>query len=88
MVHALIQASDERNEYLSEMGSSENTHLMEALAIIAGGGRTPEKLKVGFERLGKLKEVMNEHRVQRLLSIGLDLETAEKISLAHTPNFM
>ncbi|HEY0826789.1 MAG TPA: sulfurtransferase TusA family protein [Bacilli bacterium] len=88
MIHALIQASEERNTYLSDVGSSENTHLMEALAIIAGGGRSPEKLQVGFERLGRLKETMNEHRIQRLLHIGLDLETAEKISLAHTPNFM
>jgi TusA-related sulfurtransferase len=88
MVHALLDASEERNEYLTGMGTNENTHLMEALAILGGGGRSPEQLQIGFERVGRLKEVMGEHRIQRLLTIGLDMETAEKISKAHTPNFM
>lgn len=88
MIHALIEAADERNEYLEGMGTNENSHLMEALAILGGGGRKPEQLRLGFERLNRLKEVMNAHRIQRLLTIGLDLETAEKISKAHTPNFM
>jgi hypothetical protein len=88
MIHALIEAADERNEYLEGMGTNENSHLMEALAILGGGGRKPEQLRFGFERLNRLKEVMNAHRIQRLLTIGLDLETAEKISKAHTPNFM
>jgi len=85
---SLIEAAEERNEYLNGSVASENTHVMEALAILAGGGRTPEQLKKGFDRVKRLKEIMHEHRIQRMLQIGLDSATAEQISRAHTPNFM
>lgn len=88
MVQALVEAAHERNEYLEADDTSENSHLMEALAILAGGGRRPEQLKIGFERVRRLKDVMFEHRIQRLLQIGLDSFTAEAISQKHTPNFM
>lgn len=88
MVKFLLEAAEERNEYLADAGTQENTHLMEALAILGGGGRSPEQLKKGFARVSKLKDVMYEHRIQRMLQIGLDQETAEKISETHTPNFM
>ncbi len=88
MVKSLIEAAEERNEYLSAADAGENTHLMEAMAILAGGGRSPEQLKVGFERVKRLKKVMYEHRIQRLLQVGLDRATAETISQSHTPNFM
>lgn len=88
MVQVLIEAAEERNEYLSEAGTGENTHLLEALAILAGGGRSPEQLKIGFARVKRLKEVMYDHRIQRMLQIGVDPTTAEKISQSHTPNFM
>jgi hypothetical protein len=31
---------------------------------------------------------MDEYRVRRMLQVGLDRATAEKISRLHTPNFM
>ncbi|WP_135557424.1 sulfurtransferase TusA family protein [Paenibacillus cymbidii] len=88
MVQALVDAANERNEYLDAAGAGENSHLMEALAILAGGGRKPEQLKRGFALVRKLKVVMHEHRMQRLLQIGLERDTAETISRTHTPNFM
>ncbi|MBB6735577.1 sulfurtransferase TusA family protein [Cohnella zeiphila] len=88
MAKALVEAADERNEYLNGADAGDNSHVMEALAILAGGGRDPGRLKAGFIQVGKLKTVMYEHRVQRLLQIGLDRETAEAISKSHTPNFM
>ncbi len=88
MIKYLIEAAEERNQYLDGAGTQENTHLMEALAVLGGGGRSVEQLKVGFERVKKLKTVMYEHRVQRILQIGVDRKTAEVISESHTPNFM
>jgi TusA-related sulfurtransferase len=88
LVQVLVEAAEERNEYLASGGTSENSQLMEALAILAGGGRTPEQLKIGFAKVKSLQEKMYEHRIQRMLQIGMDLATAEKISTAHTPNFM
>ncbi|MGO4886571.1 sulfurtransferase TusA family protein [Anaerobacillus sp. MEB173] len=88
MVQSLIDAAEERNKYLSGSGTNENSFLMEALAILAGGGRSPEQLKIGFKKVERLQEIMYEHRVQRMLQIGLDRVTAEKISSSHTENFM
>ncbi|NMD72597.1 DUF455 domain-containing protein [Bacillus sp. DNRA2] len=88
MVKFLVEAAEERNQYLEGSGTKENTHFIEALAIIAGGGRRPDQLRIGFEHVKKLKEIMFEHRIQRMLQIGLDIVTAEKISTSHTPNFM
>lgn len=85
---SLVDAAEERNEYLSSAAASDNSHLLEALAVLAGGGRTPDNLKTGFDRVNRLQELMHEHRIQRMLQIGLDLETARKISQSHTPNFM
>ena len=31
---------------------------------------------------------MDDYRVRRMLQVGLDRPTAEKISRLHTPNFM
>lgn len=87
-VHLLEEAAEQRNDYMTGAGTNENSHLMEALAILAGGGKTPEKLSEGFKKVERLKEIMYGHRVQRMLQAGIDQKTAEKISLSHTPNFM
>jgi TusA-related sulfurtransferase len=88
MVHALIEAAEERNKYLSEPGTGENSFVMEALAILGGGGRSPQQLKKGFEKVRQLQEEMHVHRIKRMLQIGLDEQTAAKISEKHTENFM
>ncbi|RJS50067.1 DUF455 domain-containing protein [Bacillus sp. PK3_68] len=87
-IQSLIEAAEERNKYLNGSGTNENSFLMEALAILAGGGRSPEQLKKGFKKVERLHEIMYEHRIQRMLQIGLDLETAQTISKSHTENFM
>ena len=35
-----------------------------------------------------VKQKMNENRIKRLVSIGIDEDLANDISKAHTPNFM
>ncbi|MEW9668384.1 sulfurtransferase TusA family protein [Ammoniphilus sp. 3BR4] len=87
-VQLLVEAAEQRNEYMTDAGTSENSHLMEALAILAGKGRKPEQLSAGFRKVDRLKEIMYGHRVQRMLQAGIDQQTAEKISSSHTPNFM
>jgi hypothetical protein len=61
---------------------------MEALAVLAGGGARPDQMARGVEAVRSLYATMAEHRVRRLLQIGLDRATADQLSGLHTPNFM
>ena len=61
---------------------------MEALAILAGGGRQPELLQNGFHVVKELQAKIHENRIKRLVTIGLTEEQAMKMSTLHTPNFM
>lgn len=88
MAKSLLEAAEERNKYLSQPGTGENSFLMEALAILGGGGRSPQQLKEGFAKVRQLQEEMHHNRIRRMLQIGLDEETAVKISEQHTENFM
>jgi hypothetical protein len=62
--------------------------VMEALAVLAGGGAAPSQMSAGVEEVKRLYTAMHENRVQRLLQAGIDAETAAKMSDLHTPNFM
>ena len=57
-------------------------------AILAGGSDEPNDYKKGFDLVEDLKQKMNENRIKRLVSIGIDEDLANDISKAHTPNFM
>ena len=86
-VGELIAATEERAAAL-QATSGANPVLMEALAVLAGGGSGPEQMARGVEAVRSLFATMADHRVRRLLQIGLDRITAEQLSALHTPNFM
>ncbi|MCC6446160.1 MAG: DUF455 domain-containing protein [Armatimonadetes bacterium] len=87
MVRALTDAVEERREYM-EAVEGENSHVIEALSVLAGGGDSPERFQEGFRQVENLQKLMYEHRIQRMLQVGIGRETAERISASHTPNFM
>ena len=60
----------------------------EALTVLGGGGSSPEQRRRGTEAVRGLHGSMDDYRVRRMLQVGLDRATAEKISQLHTPNFM
>jgi TusA-related sulfurtransferase len=83
----LVAAAEERAETL-QAASGANPAVMEALAILAAGSDAPSRLGPGFAAVQDLFRQMHAARVRRMLQIGLDQPTAEKISQLHTPNFM
>lgn len=83
----LIDATEERAAAL-QATSGANPVLMEALAVLAGGGAAPEQMRRGVAAVRALFATMADHRVRRLLQVGLDRSTAQQISALHTPNFM
>jgi hypothetical protein len=86
-VEELIAAAEERSQAL-QATSGANPPVMEALAILAGGGSGPDQMARGVEAVRRLYSEMDEGRVRRMLAVGLDRSTAEKISQLHTANFM
>ena len=83
----LVMAAEERSSALQATTGS-NPVVMEALAILAGGGSRPDQMAAGLEAARQLYSTMHDYRVRRMLQIGLDRATAEKIAELHTPNFM
>jgi TusA-related sulfurtransferase len=83
----LVAAAEERSETLAATTGA-NPAVVEALAVLAAHGQTPNDLAQGFDAVGGLFEEMHRNRVRRMLQVGLDPATADKISHLHTPNFM
>ena len=83
----LVAAAEERSAALQATTGS-NPVVMEALAVLAGGGSRPDQMAKGFEAARDLYRTMHDYRVRRMLQIGLDRTTAEKIAGLHTANFM
>lgn len=83
----LVAAAEERSAALQAAGGA-NPHVMQALATLAGGGSRPDQVARGLDAVRALYRSMDTYRVRRMLQIGLDRATAEKISELHTPNFM
>jgi len=86
-VDDLVGAAESRAEAL-QATSGANPAVMEALAVLAAGGSSPDCMAKGFVAARELFKTMDEHRVQRMLQLGLDQSVAQKISELHTPNFM
>ncbi|HWO73584.1 MAG TPA: DUF455 domain-containing protein [Dehalococcoidia bacterium] len=86
-IEELVAAAEERSAAL-EAASGGNPMTLEALAVLAGGGSSATAIDRGFAKVQDLFREMHEHRVRRMLQIGLDAAAAEKISRLHTPNFM
>lgn len=62
--------------------------VMEALAVLAGGGAAPAQMSAGVEKVRALYHTMHDNRVQRLVQAGVPSDLARKMSDLHTPNFM
>jgi TusA-related sulfurtransferase len=86
-VEELVEAAEQRSAVL-QATSGANPVLMEALAVLAGGGSGPSEMAHGVAAVRQLFAAMAEHRVRRLLQIGIDPAAAEHLSALHTPNFM
>ena len=86
-VDELVAAAEQRSAALQATSGS-NPVVMEALAILAGGGSGPQQMAIGFRAANTLYHTMHEYRVRRMRQIGLDRAVAEKINELHTPNFM
>lgn len=86
-VDELVAAAEERSAVL-QATTGVNPPVLEALAVLAGGGGSPEQIGRGMQAVRTLHRSMDDYRVRRMLQIGLDRATAEKISGLHTPNFM
>ena len=83
----LVAAAEERAAALQATSGS-NPSVMEALATLAGGGSKPTQMARGLKAVRDLYRTMHEYRVRRMLQIGLDRPTSEKIAELHTANFM
>ena len=86
-INMLKDTAFKRKEFMDEL-NGESSLLLESLAILAGGSDEPNDYKKGFDLVEDLKQKMNENRIKRLVSIGIDEDLANDISKAHTPNFM
>ncbi len=86
-VDELVAAAEERSAVLAAT-TGVNPPVLEALTVLGGGGSSPDQLRRGAGAVRELHESMDAYRVRRMLQIGLDQATAEKISRLHTPNFM
>lgn len=83
----LAEAVEERAAVLQAV-TGVNSHVQQALAILAGGGSAPEQMAKGIEAVKGLYQEMHENRVKRMIQGGLSRELAERLSEMHTPNFM
>jgi TusA-related sulfurtransferase len=83
----LLEAVESRAEAIAATTGA-TPFVMEALAVLAGGGATPVQMSAGVERVRELYRVMHQNRVQRLTQAGIAPEIADRMSDLHTPNFM
>jgi TusA-related sulfurtransferase len=83
----LVAAAEERSSVL-QATTGTNPPVLEALTILGGGGSSPDQIRAGTAAVRELHRSMDEYRIRRMLQIGLDRPTAEKISQLHTANFM
>jgi TusA-related sulfurtransferase len=83
----LVASAEERAAVL-QATTGINPPVLEALTILGGGGASSQQRKIGTEAVRALHRSMDDYRVRRMLQVGLDRATAEKISELHTANFM
>lgn len=86
----LYQAAEGRAAFLRQAAGA-SPFVQQALAVLAGGGSSPEQVARGRERVKDLYREMHATRVRRLLQVGFDRAVAERISDLHggaVPNFM
>ena len=90
LVVKLYQAAESRAAFLRQAAGA-SPFVQHALAVLAGGGSSPEQIAQGRQRVKMLYKEMHETRIKRLLQVGFDRAMAERISDLHggaVPNFM
>lgn len=83
MKKQLLEAIEERASYLYAV-SGADPFVVEALALLAGGGSEAKQVEEGMKRVSQLYEQMHETRVRRLVQAGFDRDTAVKVSELHS----
>lgn len=79
----LVRAIEERASYLYAVAGAD-PFVIDALAILAGGGSEPRQIEAGLARLSRMHDYFHETRTRRLLLAGFDKETATSISELHS----
>ncbi|MFN3649475.1 MAG: sulfurtransferase TusA family protein [Armatimonadota bacterium] len=83
----LMEAVEARADAISATTGA-TPFVMEALAVLGGGGASPAQMSAGVEKVRALYQRMADNRVQRLTQAGVPVDLARKMSEMHTPNFM
>lgn len=84
---ALKAAIEQRYDALSASAGL-NEEVFDALIVLAAGSSEPDAIRIGFERVQKLKREMATGRKARLVRLGFAPREAEQLSSLHTRNFM
>ena len=83
----LTNAVETRNDVLSGT-SGLNEEVFDALILLAAGEFTPTAIAAGYARVQTLMTDMAEGRLGRLLRLGFEEKTAQRLAALHTRNFM
>jgi hypothetical protein len=63
-------------------------YVHDALVVLAGGGVTPDQVRLGAKHVYQLQQDMDRTRRERLQNLGFGPEAATRLSAFHTKNFM
>ncbi len=83
----LANAVELRNETLSNTAGL-NEEVFDALILLEAGALTPAAIGAGYARVQGLVADMAQGRMARLLRLGFDELTAQRLAALHTRNFM
>jgi hypothetical protein len=83
----LAHAVESRNDALSGT-SGLNEEVFDALILLAAGKFTPSAIATGYARVQTLTTDMAEGRMARLLRLGFEGKTSQRLASLHTRNFM
>jgi hypothetical protein len=83
----LAHAVETRNDTLSGTAGL-NEEVFDALILLAAGEFTPAAIATGYARVQTLMTDMAEGRLARLLRLGFEGKTAQRLAALHTRNFM
>lgn len=83
----LANAVEARNDALSNTAGL-NEEVFDALILLAAGALTPAAIATGYARVQGLVADMAQGRMARLLRLGFDEQSAQRLAALHTRNFM
>ncbi|HEX5481321.1 MAG TPA: ferritin-like domain-containing protein [Terriglobia bacterium] len=83
-----LAAAVERRSRMLAAVSGLSPYVHDALTVAAGGGISPDQIRVGARHVAGLHREMDRARRERLQSLGFGAEEAGALSVYHTKNFM